>query len=441
VVTLTAPAGATLSGVGAVYGTDDTAAVNSAVADAMAYAVNYAGTAGTVQVMFRNAIYCLGSAATLGGTTAGNAQIPLPPVSMTAGSAVRLEFTGVGGIPLPMWTQPQPVQGGTILLSMRNDGAVNATYGPPAVIGGPYDGYGDNVLVSNMHAVIDKITIVVPSCISTGVPAPYCGVDLFGLAECSIPEYAYLPLAVWEFASDGGTHSTVWPNLDGAADYPAFSFAFRAPTRGNNATVDCGIITSVWAQSHIVGNAHLYIRYLTTLYGNAGLVPGNPEHGAYIAHWNCQYCTYAIASVYGDGYGSGNGLVIHVGMLALEQYTYIVYDDSVISTGEILFEDLHPWGTYYSQLYSADGIPGIRLIAATSGPGVVTPPAVPATTVACPNYFYRDATVYIAGTMTGDVKIDGTSVGTLAAGAYRVPSGHSVTLTYSSAPTWVWVLE
>jgi hypothetical protein len=75
--------------------------------------------------------------------------------------------------------------------------------------------------------------------------------------------------------------------------------------------------------------------------------------------------------------------------------------------------------------------------------GAVTAPAVPATAVAQSNTFNVDCTVFVtagAGSTT-EVAIGGTSAVTIAAsdtGTVRVPVSQTITLTYTSAPTWTW---
>jgi Right handed beta helix region len=64
-------------------------------------------------------------------------------------------------------------------------------------------------------------------------------------------------------------------------------------------------------------------------------------------------------------------------------------------------------------------------------------PAVPASTVAQTNDRNADATVFITGGTVTAVAIGGQATG-LTAGAFRVPAGQSITVTYSVAPTWVW---
>lgn len=72
--------------------------------------------------------------------------------------------------------------------------------------------------------------------------------------------------------------------------------------------------------------------------------------------------------------------------------------------------------------------------------GVITAPAVPATTVAYTNASNYDCTVYIHGGTVSAIAVGGTSLG-LTSGAFRVLAGQTITLTYTSAPTWVWIAD
>jgi hypothetical protein len=75
-----------------------------------------------------------------------------------------------------------------------------------------------------------------------------------------------------------------------------------------------------------------------------------------------------------------------------------------------------------------------------NGPGVVVAPAVPATTVALPNPFPFDATVYVNGGTVSAVTIDGFAPGPVS-GPFMLPFGKEIVLTYTVAPTWVWYLQ
>jgi parallel beta-helix repeat protein len=64
-------------------------------------------------------------------------------------------------------------------------------------------------------------------------------------------------------------------------------------------------------------------------------------------------------------------------------------------------------------------------------------PAVPASTVPQVNNRNADATVHVTGGTVTGIAIGGQTTG-LTTGSIRVPAGQSITLTYSSAPTWTW---
>jgi hypothetical protein len=72
--------------------------------------------------------------------------------------------------------------------------------------------------------------------------------------------------------------------------------------------------------------------------------------------------------------------------------------------------------------------------------GAVTPPAVPGSTTALVNPFWRRADVHVSGGTVTQVAVDGVNQ-LSTSGSFTVPSGHSITLTYSSAPTWAWTLS
>jgi hypothetical protein len=69
----------------------------------------------------------------------------------------------------------------------------------------------------------------------------------------------------------------------------------------------------------------------------------------------------------------------------------------------------------------------------------VTTPSVPATTVAATNTTGVNVMVYISGGTVSDIKVAGTTVFSGTNTAVFLPAGSSITLTYSVAPTWVWM--
>jgi hypothetical protein len=87
------------------------------------------------------------------------------------------------------------------------------------------------------------------------------------------------------------------------------------------------------------------------------------------------------------------------------------------------------------------GAANLEIKSLQAGIGHVTAPGLPATTVALVNPFWRDAMVVITGGTVTVVAVDGVATGYVATGVtVIVPSGKSITLTYSVAPSWDWVL-
>jgi hypothetical protein len=68
---------------------------------------------------------------------------------------------------------------------------------------------------------------------------------------------------------------------------------------------------------------------------------------------------------------------------------------------------------------------------------VLSPPAIPSSGQPLSNPFGLDCTVYVSGRNVNDVAIEGVSTG-LKSGMFLVPRRATITLTYSSVPTWKW---
>jgi len=80
-----------------------------------------------------------------------------------------------------------------------------------------------------------------------------------------------------------------------------------------------------------------------------------------------------------------------------------------------------------------------------SNPRVVVTPAVPASTTAIVNTTGVDVTVYIVGGTLTAITVGGTATGITAAApantAHVIPltRNQTIALTYTGAPTWVWI--
>jgi hypothetical protein len=72
--------------------------------------------------------------------------------------------------------------------------------------------------------------------------------------------------------------------------------------------------------------------------------------------------------------------------------------------------------------------------------GALSAPAVPASTVIYTNNTGLDCMVVISGGTVTNITIGGTATG-LTGGVVRVPHDQTIALTYSVAPTWVWLAD
>jgi parallel beta-helix repeat protein len=70
--------------------------------------------------------------------------------------------------------------------------------------------------------------------------------------------------------------------------------------------------------------------------------------------------------------------------------------------------------------------------------GVLGPPTVPGSGTPYTNGYFTDCTVVVTGGTVTGISVGGTSTG-LTSGTFRVPAGQTITLTYSAAPSWMWV--
>ncbi len=70
-------------------------------------------------------------------------------------------------------------------------------------------------------------------------------------------------------------------------------------------------------------------------------------------------------------------------------------------------------------------------------PGVLTPPAVPASTTPLANPFGFACLVTLRGGTVSAVAVAGVKLSVFSA-LVLVPAGATITLTYAVAPTWTW---
>lgn len=410
--------------VGPPSGGDDTPAIKTAIAAAIAYA---AASDFFAEVLFEAGTYLANSAPTIGGSFKGNAIIPLLPQPVTAGKVV-LKLTGAppaAADALPHWQQLVPQLGGTTIATTRTDGTDDGTYGPAFVIGGPWDGYGGEPgLFSNMCIVVDGLTIQTP------FNGTYGGFGFFGIAQARVLSAAYMPAAI---VPSGGA----FPQFDAASITNQWTYGLQMPCIGNNDLSDVLFFSAYGATYGFMPSEHCTAESIRANYCVIGIegysgTGGAMVHGARIKYASVEDCA--------QGLGFLDGTVkLDIDTLDAEAVANVIFDPSNHGQGSIGIRS--DSGAGYHASGFVDGGTGLAVTCLDNTPGPVgSPQAAPASTVAWGNFYYRDAeiTLSVAGGSLSALEIDATAqVVPAAATFYRftLPAGHSYTPTYTGALT------
>ena len=212
-VVLTAAAATTVTAALVMWATDDTAAIQSAINAADAYALLHGG-ATVFTPPGSGLFYGVGGALVTGGTTHGNAQLTLPVhAPNTIGPKVNLTFAGVGsGAGVQHWQQTSPVLGPSTWVSFGVFASAAAqstsigTSGNPCCLGGPAQpaGYGTSALLySNMYVIMRDMSILTTYS-AQGIG--YSAFDFSGVACAALQDFAIGTTGVYadnDFASVG----------------------------------------------------------------------------------------------------------------------------------------------------------------------------------------------------------------------------------------------
>ena len=394
--------------------TNDTAAIQSAIDAASAYAQANSGYA---EVLFPPAVYLLSSA----GRTdrSGNAQLALPIIGATA-NKVTLALIGVAdAASMPHWNATSAQKNGVVLKSTWNDIDRSATSNEGSVIGGPTlpNGYVSGANFSNCNIVIKGIQVQVPF---TSRGSDTCGIDLRGMANAHLENVAFFPAAT--------------PNqLNGTYTTPGWTFGIAMPVPGNN---DLSVMKNCSVEGATYGfylGEHLSADRLAAIYCYTGMLGGGFFSSVGQFHYNWIGGASIEACVNGVHIVAGGKIVINA--LSVEGSMNHVVDSTGTAVGSIGL------GGIISTI-NVSNPTDIKVTYLDSGPGAAAAPTMPASTVAHRNTFWRDAAVQVnngTGTVSG-VSVDGAAI-LSGPGMVVVPSGKNVTLTYSGGtPTWSWTL-
>lgn len=399
--------------------TDDTAAINSAVSAVVTAGIGNGSYYG--EVHFTPGIYAVKGALTTGSPTYGNAQIPLP-VILDTDRKFTLVFKGVtDASALPHWLQTSVQTGGVILRSYDNSPG-DGTHGSASVVGGPtWQQYGANTF-SNMLFVVDGIAIV-----SRQDPR-HVAWDFQALAEVSLPSLS-------------ANASTTPGQFAGNLPLPSHGGAgIRMPAVLNNDNCEAGNVSVEGYQYGLIPSEHTNIKGLRIVYCQSGIwLESQYSDAARIEYASIETCKYHVDA---SNVGSGHRCRLDIGVLDIEDgiTTYHIYDPADVLYGDITYErnDTQSGGGLGANVL-VNGAAHVRYINSGRSSGAATAPTVPASATALTNPFDRDASVVVFGGAVSDISVDSQSQG-ITSGLVSVPSGKTVTLTYTIAPSWAWTL-
>ena len=288
------------------WATDDTSAFQSAVNDAVTYAVANSG-AGEVYIPVSTGFY--GIAGDLLTNVSGNSQITLPIVN-TVNNKVILTFRGgANGSAFQHWEQEVPQISGSTLVSFgvfaspsAQISSINAG-GNAAVIGGPSQPAGYGVapgVFSNMLVVIEDLSILTTY---SNYGLTYSALDLSGVAEANLFDFAY--------GTTGTVPSGDYGNSNTFAN--GLSIGVLLPASGNNdncaiRNVSChgGYTYALFATEHTEGGA-VRILYCWSALCPVGSYFGSvgSTHGIKIAQLSVEACTNVIYIIGSGSAGIG----------------------------------------------------------------------------------------------------------------------------------------
>lgn len=405
--------------------TDDTVAIQACIDAAVAAAPqhNY-----SVEVRLSAKEYAI--AGPVGWREQSYGQIHIPQVSASENEPkVTLRITGpVPAQPLLYWDQEQPASAGAVLKSTL---AADPAEGGGAVLAGMFTTNGvavpdDITTFSHMFIVCEDFQVQMPHNLKLG------GICLKRIAQAKVDGVAV--------HSDRYRNSS--PSIS-AGITQVDNFGLWMPEQGNNAWNEIGTFSAMGLYTGVIAQEHITAHSLAFVYGQVGLKiegngtgqlwPDGTQKQLVHASWIGMLLNEAVNYWIWNTSAPMQLVVNEFGGEGVTRFDAHVHDPNNMLTGTARFHDI------YNQNPVVNGGGRFQIINDNRSRGPVTAPAVPATNLALKNPFWRDATIYLSGGTVTDVRVDGQSVG--ARTMVRIPSGSTVTLNHSSAPTWSWVLD
>jgi hypothetical protein len=396
--------------------TDDTAAINSAIAAAVtagqANGTNYA------EVYFPPLTYLLSGATTKTASNKGNSQIWLPLIATTVQKFVLVLRGSRAATALPHWQQTTPQLAGSVLKSTLTGQTNDGTWGPPSVVGGPtvQQGYGANSAVfNNMCIVLDGISVVVPA------NPTMLAFNFSGMAEANV-----ISASANASTTPGSGTPTLCTN--------SWAYGLYMPQPLNNDLCNVVDFSAEGMFAGMVLSEHAVVVSCRIIYCDTGiLIAGNQSDTISIQYASVEVCRKDIEFA---GINGGSSTSLYIAVLDVEEtnsgaftHVYTVNDSGNSLRGYIGFHNGDPGGP------TLNGATKIKVVNLTLPPGAATTPTLPSSGVAS-TPVWRDAYIAVTGGTTTAASVDGVAQGfTTTPFSLFVPSGKTFSITYSGAPT------
>lgn len=398
--------------------TDDTAAIKAAISNVVTSGIS----AGTYygEVWFTAGTYAVFGAPDI--THTGRAQLPLPLVSST-GQKFVLMLRGVANASaLAHWQQTVPQTAGVTLLTNLNAN-YDSGLGSAACIGGPTteqlsttDGG-----FSNMLFCMDGINVV-----SNYSNPIHVAVDLQCVAQMDIGTLGIsgnlIPTTVSTVPTAGGV-------------------GLRTPQVGNNDNLRVGSLSIEGYTEGLIAAEHFIADRVAAIYCQIAISVRTGSDSMRINALSTELCQYHL-STRNSASGGGKLAQIDIGTWDTEEGSAGLATSFHLDDSQNFLAGTAQWQSGAPTTNApplVNGAAHYKLINRYQGPGHVASPAVPASTTALVNPLWRDAAVTVSGGTVTVIAVDGTATG-ITSGTVIVPSGKTITLTYSAAPSWNWVL-
>ena len=287
-VTLGVASSGALTNASAIYGSDDTSAINSCLTAAGSFATGAFGNY-HAQVLLGNKFYCLTTpppvASGIGGSTTCQLQIPSPNANGTTQKLV-IDILGAGSADANMYFDSAvPNIQGSALVSMCIPAYSPGTNPYPSVIGYQYaDTGGLTGGFANTKVFVDGVTVVIPFL------GPQGAYDFRFLSGAGIGSASAMA-----FSAVAGSYSNL-PSLNGlGGQQGGSSVGLFMPLTGNND--DCQI-DSFAVEGFTYGinvTEHIAAKRLDAIYCIVGIqCVGGGAHGNWVGYFSAEVCVTAV---------------------------------------------------------------------------------------------------------------------------------------------------